>query len=104
MSRFFGVGVAGEGRSGHRHLAAVGGDQAGNHRDGRALAGAVGAEQPDQLPRLDRKRHAVDGEDGASVGLAEVPDRQHVLVDVRERTGVPQAAACGIGCAPLGDN
>src|SRR5690606_14733987 len=46
---------------GDPHLAVVGGEQPGDHRDRRRLARPVGTEQPVGLPRRDVERHAADG-------------------------------------------
>lgn len=63
---------------GHVEAADVGGaggrgDQRAEHVDGRALAGAVGAEEAEDLAAVDRERHAPDGLD-VPVGLGEVDD------------------------------
>jgi len=47
----------------HRHLAAGGVEQAGEHLQRRRLARAVRAEEADDLARLDLERDAVDGAD-----------------------------------------
>src|SRR5207253_2919978 len=48
-------------------------EQAGDDRQERRLAGAVGAEQAEQLARLDRERDTVEGRPVA-VALAQVAD------------------------------
>src|SRR5439155_1969701 len=47
-----------------------------NHRHRRGLSRAVGAEQSDELPPLDRKRHIVDRDERAE-RLAKILDGQH---------------------------
>ncbi len=55
---------------------AVGSQHAQDHVDGRRLAGAVGAEQADDLARRDLERHVVHRRSG-TVGLAQVRNREH---------------------------
>jgi hypothetical protein len=45
--------------------AGIGRERAGEHVEDRALAGAVGADQADDLALLDSERHAVDGGEAA---------------------------------------
>jgi hypothetical protein len=47
------------------HAAAVGVQQSAQQADRRRLAGAVGPNQPEHLPRLDVERHAVNRGDRA---------------------------------------
>ena len=47
----------------HRPLARVGRQQAADQPDRRGLAGAVGAEEADDLARCDAQRDVVDGDD-----------------------------------------
>ena len=56
----------------HRDAAGAGARQAGQHRDQRRLAGAVGAEQAEELALLDVEGHAVERAHfaaGARIGL-----------------------------------
>ena len=49
------------------HGAVARAEVAGDHLDQRRLAGAVVAHQADDLARLERQRHVVDGLDGAEM-------------------------------------
>ena len=59
----------------HRDRAAGGGQHAGDQVEGRALAGAVGADQRDDLAGLDVEGNVVDGDHAAEL-LARVVDLQ----------------------------
>src|SRR4029077_13021561 len=54
----------------HAHLAAGNVGQAEQHQDGRGLAGAVGAEETENLPATDGERDVV-ARDRLAVGLGE---------------------------------
>src|SRR5262249_61425870 len=63
----------------HPRLAARDLGQAEQHQDGRGLAGAVGAEQAENLAGLDRERDPVDGgRAGVALGEAEGLDHRFV--------------------------
>jgi len=59
-----------------QHVAPIGTCHAGDHRHRRRLAGAVRAEQSDELAALDGERHIVDGDQRAEA-LPQAPDLQH---------------------------
>src|SRR6185369_14044644 len=68
--------------AGHQRLAGGGDDARGEHADGGALPRAVGAQEPEQLARLDLEIQPVDGEHFSAVraavrtaGRATVPGR-----------------------------
>ena len=63
---------------GDRDLARVGSQQSGADRHRGRLAGAVGAEQAEDLAVADRKRQRVDRDAGA-VPLADLLDPEHGL-------------------------
>jgi hypothetical protein len=69
------------------HLAGVGGDQPEDHVQGGGLAGAVGAEQADDLAGADREADAVHGGDRPEplADVTDVEDRH--AVDSRPRQG-----------------
>ena len=71
-----GVGVAGEGGAVDQDVAVVRAEQAGDQRDRRGLAGAVGAEDADDLAGADLERHAVHGAQRAE-GLPQAADLEH---------------------------
>jgi hypothetical protein len=72
-------GVGGEVHAGHAHAPRRGDEDAGAAAERGGLAGAVGPDQPDDLPRVDRERDAAHGE-GAVVALAQ-------RADVEQRRG-----------------
>ena len=59
--------VQDEFRAVHAHGAVARAEIAGDHLDQRRLAGAVVAHQADDLAGFERKRHVVDGLDGAEM-------------------------------------
>src|SRR4029079_7018559 len=62
----------------HGDRAAARGQDAGNEVEGRALAGAVGTDQGDDLARPDIERDVVDGDDAAEL-LSRLGDEQQHL-------------------------
>ena len=70
-------------------VAAVPCEQAADHRDGRGLAGAVGAQQAVRLALVDPEADALDGLDGAE-GLAQVPGLED---DARRLPAGPEAGS-----------
>ena len=76
MASLTACGVADDGVAGDDGVAAAGLQQAGEHGDGGALAGAVGAEQAEDLALVDVEADAVDGQHalGRVVLLAQLLD------------------------------
>src|SRR5690606_3273782 len=62
--------------AGHDHLARVGGEEPGDHRDGGGLAGTVGTEKPVGLPRLDMETDTIHCHQVTET-LSEAVDGQH---------------------------
>jgi hypothetical protein len=60
----------------HLDLAFVGGEQAGQHLEQRRLAGAVGAQQRDELARLDMQRQRLQ-RGARAVSFGELMGAQH---------------------------
>src|ERR1041385_8146780 len=58
------------------HLAAIRLEQAGDHGDGRGLAGAVGSEQADHFARVDGERDLLH-RDNPSVTFVQTGDFEH---------------------------
>src|SRR5690606_9057271 len=63
--------------AGHDHLARVGGEEPGDHRDGGGLTGTVGTEKPVGLPRLDMETDTIHCHQVAET-LPEAVDGQHL--------------------------
>ena len=79
-----------------RDGAAGGGQHAGDQVEGRALAGAVGADQRDDLAGLDVERHIVDGDHAAEL-LARALDLQQRRRGVVGAAGAAGSASAGAG-------
>ena len=80
--------------------AAIGADQAAQHRDGRRLAGAVRAEQADDLAGADRQRQV--GDDGAAaVRLAKASGFEHGCLRFRTSATLASVVRAGANKRPI---
>ena len=75
----------------HERLARGHADQVADRRDERGLAGAVGAEQPEELPVADDEVDAVERQEGVVVALRETAQLERVgsvhAIDVSRAAG-----------------